>query len=156
MQIEIVEADFSNDKHASDILFLTNAYAEDEMGMEEPLSERVTGKLISELRAMPAALTFLAYSDGNPAGIANCFIGFSTFEARKLINIHDLCVLDEYRGQGIGEQLLAVVQKKARKLNCCRLTLEVRDDNEPARRLYRRFGFEDDDPAMWFLTKEFY
>jgi len=156
MPVEVVEADYSNAEHASDVLLLTNAYAEDEMGMEEPLSEEVVEKLINELREMPTALTFLAYANGKPVGIANCFIGFSTFEARKLINIHDLGVLNEYRGQGIGKQLLATVQKKARRLNCCRLTLEVRDDNEPARRLYEHFGFEEDDPAMWFLTKEFY
>lgn len=156
MHIEVVEVDFSNQEHASDVLFMTNAYAEDEMGMEESLSEETMERLINELRNMATALSFLVYADGKPAGIANCFIGFSTFEARKLINIHDLCVLNEYRGQGVGEQLLAAVQKKARKLNCCRLTLEVRDDNEPARKLYERFGFEEDEPAMWFLTKEFY
>jgi ribosomal protein S18 acetylase RimI-like enzyme len=156
MNVEIIEADYFDEKHASDVLYLTNAYAEDEMGMEQPLSEEVAGRLIRELQKMPTALSFIAYADGRPAGIANCFIGFATFEARKLINIHDLAVLPEFQGQGVGEALLGAVQKKARQLGCCRLTLEVRDDNHKARKLYERFGFENDDPSVWFLTKELY
>lgn len=156
MQLDIVEADYSDPKHASDTVFLTNSYAEDEMGMERPISEEVRKNLIDELRNMPAALTFLAYAEGKPAGIANCFIGFATFNARKLINIHDLFVLPEYRGLHIADALLTQVQKRARQMGCCRLTLEVRGDNKRARRLYEQFGFEEDDPPIWFLTKEYY
>lgn len=155
MSIEIIEANFHNPDHASAITTLTDAYASDPMGMSEHLSAKVKQTLIDELKNMPTALVFLVFSEDEPVGIANCFLGFSTFQAKKLINIHDLAVLPAYRGQGIGDKLLAAVQKKAKELKCCKLTLEVRDDN-PARRLYERFGFEEDDPSMWFLTKEFY
>ena len=39
--------------------------------------------------------------------------------------------------------LLERIEAKARELKCCRLTLEVREDNLVARGLYRKAGFEE-------------
>jgi ribosomal protein S18 acetylase RimI-like enzyme len=60
-----------------------------------------------------------------------------------LLNIHDLAVLPEHRGRGVGRALLAAVEEHARRKGCCKLTLEVQDDNPRARALYDKFGFED-------------
>jgi len=43
---------------------------------------------------------------------------------------------------GIGRMLLERIEAKARELNCCRITLEVRQDNRVARGLYRKVGFD--------------
>jgi ribosomal protein S18 acetylase RimI-like enzyme len=43
---------------------------------------------------------------------------------------------------GIGAMLLERIEAKARELNCCRITLEVRQDNHVARGLYRKVGFD--------------
>lgn len=155
INIEIIEADYHDRKHCSDIMYLTNSYAEDEMGGAEPLPNKKLIQMIKGLRETSNAFTLIAYENNRPVGIANCFIGFSTFEAKKLINIHDLAVIPEQRSRGIGEKLLERIQKKARRLKCCKLTLEVRKDN-PARFLYERFGFENGDPGMLFMTKEYY
>ena len=72
-----------------------------------------------------------------------CFFGLSTFQARPLLNIHDLAVVPEYLGKGIGRALLSAAETRARRHGCCRLTLEVQDDNQWARSLYESFGFED-------------
>lgn len=156
MNLTIIEADYEDPRHCADIAYLTNSYAKDEMGGAHPLPQETLTQMIEGLRETPQAFTLLAYLDEKPVGIANCFIGFSTFEAQKIINIHDLAVLPEYRGKAIGEKLLESIQKKARKLKCCKLTLEVREDNNPARHLYKRFGFENGDPRMLFMTKEYY
>lgn len=155
MKKDILEADYWNEKHCSDIMYLTNAYAMDEMGGAEPLPGETLKQMIEGLRETGNAFTMLVYDQDKAVGLANCFIGFSTFEARKIINIHDLIVLSEYRSRGIGEKLLESVQKKARQLKCCKMTLEVREDNR-ARNLYERFGFENGNPPMLFMTKEFY
>jgi ribosomal protein S18 acetylase RimI-like enzyme len=39
--------------------------------------------------------------------------------------------------------LLAAAEEHARRSGCCKLTLEVQDDNKRARSLYQSFGFED-------------
>lgn len=155
MALNILEADYFNDKHAADVQYLTNAYAESHMGGGQSLEQDLLDNTIDWLKQMSTAFTLLAYWNNEAVGIANCFIGFSTFEGMRLINIHDLAVVEEMRGKGVGEKLLEAVQKKARKMKCCKLTLEVRTDNR-AINLYERFGFETDEPRMWFMSKEFY
>ncbi len=151
--IRIIEVDFNNEIHSRDLLMLMDSYACDPFGLEAPLGKEVKKSLIGELKNITGALSFVAYSGGKPAGLANCFILLSTLDARKMINIHDLFVLNEMRGKGVGDELLKAIQRKAVTLKCCRLTLEVREENEAAIRLYERFGF-DDDYQMWSLVKE--
>jgi ribosomal protein S18 acetylase RimI-like enzyme len=139
--VVVVEADLANPQHQEAILTLLGAYACDPMGGGRALPEEVRAALLPGLRQHPTTLVFLACCDAQPAGIAVCFVGFSTFAARPLLNIHDLAVLPAYRRQGVGQLLLEHVAAKARLLGGCKLTLEVREDNATARRLYERGGF---------------
>jgi len=139
--VEIVEADLNCPVHQAAILALVDAYCSDPMGGGAPLPEANRERLIPGLCGMPTAHVFLAYHGDRAIGIAVCFRGFSTFAARQLLNIHDLAVLPESRGMGVGRSLLAAVEQKARDLNCCKLTLEVQERNHRARGLYQSFGF---------------
>jgi GNAT superfamily N-acetyltransferase len=148
--MEIIEADLANPTHQHDVVTMTAAYAVDAMGNGGPLPDEVLARLIPALREHPTAIIFLAYVDDQVAGIATCFLGFSTFAARPLINIHDLAVLPERRGQGIGRALLEAVERKARALGCAKLTLEVLEANTAARRIYQAAGFTE---SSLFCTK---
>lgn len=46
------------------------------------------------------------------------------------------------QGDGVGALLLTELLAEAERRACTQVMLEVRDDNEPALRLYARFGFE--------------
>lgn len=48
----------------------------------------------------------------------------------------------DWRRQGIGRQLMLDLAELSLSLGAMRMTLEVRESNEPARALYRAFGFE--------------
>jgi ribosomal protein S18 acetylase RimI-like enzyme len=85
--------------------------------------------------------------------MAVCFIGFSTFYGKRFVNIHDLIVLPKYRNQGVAHRLLKAVEAKALRMDCCKLTLEVRVDNEKGMRLYERRGFSGGEYPMYFWTK---
>lgn len=139
--MEIVEADLALAAHQSAVLALTDAYARDAMGNGAPLAADVLARLVPSLRAHPTTVIFLAYDGGEAIGIATCFFGFSTFAARALLNVHDLAVLPAHRGRGVARQLLAAAEEKARTSGCCKLTLEVQENNHRARRLYARAGF---------------
>ena len=139
--LTIVEADLQRPDHQRAVLDLTDAYAADAMGNGRPLPDEVRAALIPGLQAQPTLVIFLAYDGGDPVGIATCFRGFSTFAARPLINIHDLAVLPSRRGRGIGRRLLAAVEQQARATGCCKVTLEVQEDNRRARRIYEAAGF---------------
>ena len=159
MPIEVIEADLSRPEHQRHVLLLTDAYARDPMGGGQPLPPDVADRLVDGLRAVPNAVVLLAYVEGEPAGIATCFTAFSTFAAKPLINIHDLAVRPEYRGQGLSRALLAAVEAKARELGCCKVTLEVIDGNHRARGVYEAAGFVGDYPyspdgAVYFLQKK--
>ena len=140
--VTILDADLSRAEHQDALVKMLDAYMRDPMEGGEPPSERVKRELVPGLRAHPACYVFLAYRDGSPVGFTICFLGFSTFNARPLINIHDIFVDSSVRGMGIGAMLLERVEGKARKLNCCGITLEVREDNHVARGLYRKVGFD--------------
>jgi ribosomal-protein-alanine N-acetyltransferase len=51
-------------------------------------------------------------------------------------------VAPAHRGQGIGELLLNGLIDQAIDVKATRLTLEVRISNEPAQRLYLKYGFQ--------------
>ena len=139
--VEIVEADLDREAHQRAVVELIDAYARDPMGGGRPLSGDVRSALIPALRRHPTTLIFLAYAEDEPIGIAVCFRGFSTFAARPLINVHDLAVLPAHRGRGTGQRLLQVVERRGRELGCCKLTLEVQENNHRARRVYEASGF---------------
>ena len=141
--LEIREADYADRSDASGIVAVLDSYATDPVGGGEPLSPDVRERLVPALREQPDALVLLARAEGRPVGIAVCFYGFSTFLARPLLNVHDLAVIPTHRGRGIGRALLAQVEVRARERGCCRLTLEVQDDNLAARGLYESLGFGD-------------
>ena len=141
MPLEILEADLSRPDHQDAVVAMIDAYASDPMGNGKRLTEDARASLVPGLRKVPTSLIFLAWLDGSPVGIAACFHGFSTFAAKPLINIHDLSVLPGNRGHGIGRRLLEAVEQKARSLGCCKVTLEVAENNRRARRIYEAAGF---------------
>jgi ribosomal protein S18 acetylase RimI-like enzyme len=142
MSVRIVEADLSLAAHQEAVLAMVDAYSRDAMGNGKPLDQDVRTQLIPGLRRHPTTLIFLAFDGVQPIGAAVCFIGFSSFAAKPIINIHDFVVLPTSRGKGIGRQLLEAVEAKARELGCCKLTLEVMDKNHQAIRMYQAAGFE--------------
>ena len=139
--VNIREADLDHREHQQAVVDLLNAYAQDPMGNGRALSDRVRRELIPGLQQHPTAIIFLAFHNDKPVGIATCFKGFSTFAARPLIHISDFYVLPELRGQKIGQLILAAVENRAREIGCCKITLEVQENNHRAQRIYHAAGF---------------
>jgi ribosomal protein S18 acetylase RimI-like enzyme len=139
--VEIVEADLNRKDHRKAVVDLIDAYAMDPMGNGGPLSKDVKKALIPGLKNHPTTLILLGMVNSEAVGIAVCFVGFSTFAARPLINVHDLAVLPAQRGNGVGWQLLVGVERKARELGCCKVTLEVLENNHRALKVYAAAGF---------------
>ena len=98
--ITIVDADLSRAEHQHALLTMLEAYMLDPMEGGVPLSAQVKRDLVPGLRAHPACYVLLAYQAGAPVGFAICFLGFSTFMARPLINIHDIFVERLSAGSG--------------------------------------------------------
>ncbi len=86
------------------------------------------------------ANVFIAEYDGKSVGFALWFHNFSTFLGRGGIWLEDLFVEPEYRGKGIGKQLLAHLAAYAVEHGCGRLEWCCLDWNEPSIRFYRSLG----------------
>lgn len=142
MKITIIQANYNDEQHGRHIIELLDCYANDPMGGNEALPDYVAQNLIYELSNRSDAISILAYVNGQPAGLANCFEGFSTFNCKPLINIHDLIVATEFRGLGLSTKMMTMIEEIAMERNCCKLTLEVLEKNYIAINSYKKFGFE--------------
>lgn len=141
MDIKIVKANYNDNKQGNEISYLLNSYASDPMGGGKPLENHVKENIANELAKLPHAFTIIGYANNHPAGLVNCFEAFSTFTCRPLINIHDVIVLKEYRGNGLCHKMLEKVEEIAISKGCCKLTLEVLSKNEIAKSAYKKYGF---------------
>lgn len=139
---KVVIADLNDPLHAKAIIFLLNAYAKDEMGGGQELSEYTKLNLVSELKKRPYTFAIMAFCENELAGLAICIEGFSSFACMPLLNVHDMVVLPKFRGRKYSQKLLAKAEEVAKERKCCKLTLEVLEGNAIAQNAYRAFGFE--------------
>ncbi len=121
--VRLTDFDDTADQHA--VLTLLDMYSREPLGGGAPLALDVRQRLIPDLRRQANCRTFLALHTNQPVGLAICFFGYSSFQARPLLNIHDLAVTPEMRGRGVGRALLRAIEAEARGSGCCRITLEV-------------------------------
>lgn len=140
--IQVRLADYTDPADAAVVVKLLDAYAQDPAGGAEPLSDHAKGHLVSEL-AKRSAFSVLAFDGDRPVGLVNCLEGFSTFACQTLVNVHDVAVLQESRGRGVGRAMLVLVEQESLRRGACKLTLEVLSGNRPARVLYEHLGFAD-------------
>jgi GNAT superfamily N-acetyltransferase len=101
------------------------------------------------------AEVLIGEQDGIPAGFALFFHNFSTFLGKPGIYLEDLYVRPEFRGAGIGKQLLSRLARLAVERDCGRLEWWVLDWNEPSIGFYRKIGaFPMDEWTVYRLTGE--
>lgn len=149
-QINIIRVDYNNQKQADDLVLLLDSYARDPMGGGEPLSQFVKENLVTELSRRDFGLSLIAYVDNQLAGLLNAFEGFSTFACKPLFNVHDVIVLEKFRGLQLSQLLLQELEVVARAKGCCKITLEVLEGNHIAQGAYKKSGFAgyELDPEM--------
>ncbi len=141
-------ADLEVPQQADAFLEVLDAYARDPMGSSAPLPDEVRQHLVPGLLAHPTSRVWLAWEGEQAIGVLVGFLGFSTFKAKPILNVHDLAIVPERRGQRLGERLLEAAEAHARSLGCCKLTLEVQEHNKRARALYKRVGFGHFSPGV--------
>lgn len=78
---------------------------------------------------------------GKADGIIVGYGGFSCIVDEG--DVYNIAVRKEYRGQGVGRKILGEMVRLAGEKGVRSLTLEVRETNVPAIRLYTSFGFSN-------------
>jgi len=146
--MELVDLD--NQNHVDALLALMNDYMLDDMGLNSPLSAELGQKIVVGLRNQSNYIGFLLKSSDLYVALANSFVGFSTFKAKRLINIHDFVVTKSFRRQGVAKVFLNSIKQYGGINDYCKVTLEVRHDNPKAQSLYRKLDFNECEPPMYF------
>ncbi|XP_077361192.1 thialysine N-epsilon-acetyltransferase-like [Festucalex cinctus] len=75
-------------------------------------------------------------------GLAVYFYSYSTWKGRT-VYLEDLYVMPEFRGFGIGQNLLSTLAKVAREKQCVQLELNVLGQNSRSRSFYVARGAQD-------------
>jgi [ribosomal protein S18]-alanine N-acetyltransferase len=92
--------------------------------------------LARELAQSDAAHVFvLRLGDRGVAGFCSCWI------VADELHINTMAIDIEHRQRGLGTHLMRHVLLEAARRGAVRATLEVRESNEPAQRLYEALGF---------------
>ncbi|MDR0572960.1 MAG: GNAT family N-acetyltransferase [Tannerella sp.] len=152
-EITVRKSDYTNAEDLNAIGALINVYIEDEMGGGKILDQQQQKQLTEALRQHPKSIVLLACTGEIRCGMLVAFENFSTFTVRPMINIHDVIVMKEHRGKGVGRALLEAIVKIADERRCSRITLEVRADNQVAQCLYKSVGFDAPIPEMYYWRK---
>ncbi len=85
---------------------------------------------------------WMILQDSNTIGYVALTFGYSLeYQGRDAI-LDEIYLRAPFRSQGIGTQTFAFVESTCRQLGINTLHLEVMDDNEPARSLYGRLGYQ--------------
>ncbi len=155
MEFLFEKIDLNKSEHVDGLLSLMNDYMLDPMGLNAPLADDLATNIIKGLKDQSNYLGFLVKSENEYVALANCFIGFSTFKAKQLINIHDFIVTPSFRKNKAGKFLMDSIIDFGKNNGFCKVTLEVRDDNFKAQNLYKKVGYQECNPPMYFWENVF-
>ena len=81
------------------------------------------------------AVAIVAEHEGAVVAYADVYKAFDELQ------LNNIAVLEQYRGNHIAENMIFILKATARELNCITITLEVRASNAAAIRLYEKCGF---------------
>lgn len=87
------------------------------------------------------ATLLVAESDGQPSGFAFLEHATDYFTGERHGHVGMVAVAESAEGRGVGSALLAAAEDWARTNRYSRLTLNVFEGNERARRVYERAGY---------------
>ena len=82
----------------------------------------------------------IGYQGGEPVGFALFSHHYSTFTGRPSLYLEDIFVLPQWRGHGLGRELMSYLAKTALDRKCRRLEWSVLDWNQSAIDFYKGLG----------------
>lgn len=134
----ISETDVPAFRHALDSVARERLYL---AAFEAPPIERVEAFISSNVKN--GHPQFVAVEDGEIVGWCDAIPGASTAGTAHVGSL-GMGVIKEYRGNGIGRQLLEATLSKAKELGLEKIELSVYASNESAIGLYEKLGFSEE------------
>lgn len=134
--------------------FMQELYAHDALVFTESAARKALHQLLTN---DALGRIWLIECDGAVAGYAVLTFGFSLeFQGRDAF-VDELYLRADYRGRGIGRQVLDYIADVCREAGVNALHLEVERANTVAQQVYRKAGFADHNRYLltrWLISEE--
>lgn len=105
-------------------------------------SEKLSQMIFEE----KSVCALVAESDGKIAGTALYYTtGVSTFSGSHILFLEDIFIKEEYRNNGIGRELFAVLRRLAKENNCCKIQWKCQSWNVNAGNFYKSIGSKQEE-----------
>lgn len=128
---------------------MTGFYRESAFSLQPESTKAAFMKLLSD----PAlGRVWICEQNDEAIGYIVLTFGFSMEYGGRDAFVDDLFVRSEFRGRGLGKQLLDTLVRQCVRLDVRALHLEAGRSNDRAHALYRSFGFRDNNRQL--LTKK--
>jgi ribosomal protein S18 acetylase RimI-like enzyme len=106
----------------------------------KPNDDDLTNLILHLINHPEAGLQFVAEKEGQLVGFATLYFTFSTLQVKRAAILNDLFVVNEVRGQKVGEQLFQTCLAYIRENGLAYMTWETAKDNLAAQGLYNKMG----------------
>jgi GNAT superfamily N-acetyltransferase len=120
---------------------LATLFAQEEDFSPEPQNQRRALALL--LDSPSVGVILVSRIEGRIIAMVSLLFTISTAEGGEVCWLEDMVVSSEWRGRGVGSQLLAAAITEAKRRNFRRITLLTDTSNAQARRFYARHGFAE-------------
>ena len=116
---------------------LTNA-----MDNTEGIDTGIALKTCEQLLNDASSHILVAAREETPVGFINFTVRQTILHRSPSALIDELIVAEEYRGKGVGKQLVQAAIDECRQLGCCEVEVSTEKTNLKAREFYKKCGFE--------------
>lgn len=101
------------------------------------------------------SVIFIALDDNNEGmGFVQLYPSFTSIGMKKMWILNDLYVDILHRKKHIGEHLIEKCKELVHETSAAGLVLETQNENHPAKKLYFKTGFLEDDMHSYFFWKK--
>lgn len=129
-----------NREDTQQLLPLMNRYIVDFYRRPQPSEESLENLVVSLIENPSSGLQFVAEKEGKLLGFATLYFSMSTLQLKRTAILNDLFVIEEARGQNLGEQLFQTCLDYIRENDFAYMTWETAKDNVVAQALYEKMG----------------
>jgi ribosomal protein S18 acetylase RimI-like enzyme len=112
----------------------------------------ITSAYVSAYLAFPGCSILLAERQEQIAGLLSCSVRPNLYHNGNTALIEELIIRDEWRGQGLGGELLNELFSNLEAQGCVEVSVTTMPENEGAIRFYRAHGLVDE---ALYLEKHF-
>ena len=113
--------------------------------------ERFSRRYVRELTSSPSAITWIAEEQGRARGFA--IVEWADQISGVMAYIATIEVLPEFRGKGIGAELLRRLEGSANAEHAIAIWLHVDEENRAAIALYERLGYQNTGRAEHYYAR---